>query len=172
MGPSSLTSTTIHDALYPLPIHPTVLLLWLPDATSPQLSYPNIHETPSQTSTLIIYICQPPVTLTTIPFILAHMLAKCVMPGDPWYVSTCSHLLRLKSVFIPSDTPRREILCVLKGPVSAIPFVSQPYYFLEPTLDESLKTIRGSVPILVLGFSHDLLVRLLRYLVPFICRTE
>lgn len=46
-----------------------------------------------------------------------------------------------------------------QGLVSAIPFVSQPYYLLEPTINKLGKTVRKSIPILALGLIRVLLVK-------------
>jgi phosphatidylinositol glycan class W len=46
-----------------------------------------------------------------------------------------------------------------QGLVSAIPFISQPYYLLEPTTTKLIKTIRKSIPIFLLGFIRVLLVK-------------
>lgn len=46
-----------------------------------------------------------------------------------------------------------------QGLVSAIPFISQPYYLLEPTTSKLIKTVRKSIPILALGLIRVLLVK-------------
>lgn len=46
-----------------------------------------------------------------------------------------------------------------QGLVSAIPFISQPYYLLEPTINKLGKTVRKSIPILALGLIRVLLVK-------------
>ncbi|KAF5350658.1 hypothetical protein D9756_008612 [Leucocoprinus leucothites] len=46
-----------------------------------------------------------------------------------------------------------------QGLVSAIPFISQPYYLLEPTSTKLYKTIRKSIPVFILGFVRVLLVK-------------
>lgn len=46
-----------------------------------------------------------------------------------------------------------------QGLVSAIPFISQPHYLLQPTIHKLYKTLRKALPILALGLLRVVLVK-------------
>ncbi len=75
-------------------------------------------------------------------------------PTPVWFTTTHAFLFLLLQMDLGVGS-----FVFSQGLVSAIPFVSQPYYLLEPTVSKLTKTIRKSVPILALGLIRVLLVK-------------
>ncbi|KAF9452132.1 hypothetical protein P691DRAFT_697911 [Macrolepiota fuliginosa MF-IS2] len=135
---------------------PAALLLWFPrrDVTSPlpSKSPPSTPSsgtrTPRFPSMISLTVYRAHMMLMTILAILAvdfpvfpRMLAKCETFG-----------ISLMDLGVGS-------FVFSQGLVSAIPFISQPSYLLEPITAKLIKTVRKSIPILVLGLIRVLLVK-------------
>ncbi|KXN83497.1 GPI-anchored wall transfer protein 1 [Leucoagaricus sp. SymC.cos] len=137
---------------------PTILLLWVyprRDISSPLPSSKRSSQNATSTN-------KPP----RFPFMIAltvyraHMMLMTVLailavdfPVFPRMLAKCETFgISLMDLGVGS-------FVFSQGLVSAIPLISQPYHLLEPTSRKLLKTIRKSIPIIVLGGIRVLLVK-------------
>ncbi|KXN83498.1 GPI-anchored wall transfer protein 1 [Leucoagaricus sp. SymC.cos] len=114
---------------------PTVLLLWVYPRRDISSPLPSSKGSPSREE---------------VPFMIALTVYRTHM--------MLMTVLAILAVDFPMDLGVGSFV-FSQGLVSAIPLISQPYHLLEPTSRKLLKTIRKSIPIIVLGGIRVLLVK-------------